>query len=421
MFDIWNRSEASFLTFLLPGWRLVLGCGSNFKRFAFVLVPIVAILFELLSTDLRAKVRSSIFTYCIGLSVAAAGYCLPFYWSGTLQEHFEFLRMFHQEYAFADPSLGEVPSPTLWLEQFFMTRGFYPIYIVAYGVAGFTLIRRGIQWLNPQSPRRDETILSFFSLYLIASVYTIQLGGRFYPHYFLFLLPAIAILFSIGICRMAHLPQTRSADLMFISMLAIFVADRFWRTPNESIARPIELVVFLVCVVMLIICWFTSIWRPGRFQVIRWVVLFVPMMEVIRLIMFAPMLSFVDEPDWRRPIAQAVSSKTKDRLFVWGWAPELYVESGLIPASQFVFCAFVVQDFVEGQKGRLNPVFANQLMQELEQSAPGVLIDASRVGQTRATPETYRIDRFPALSNFIDTRYEWKSRINGCDIYLRRS
>jgi len=84
-------------------------------------------------------------------------------------------------------------------------------------------------------------------------------------------------------------------------------------------------------------------------------------------------------------------------LAVWGWAPSLYVDLGLPPATRNAVYAFLTDD--NPSRDFLRAAF----IRDLEHSAPEVIVDTEDNvfrGQRKTSPET-----FPALAGYLRQHY----------------
>lgn len=123
----------------------------------------------------------------------------------------------------------------------------------------------------------------FVMVLLALSLVPVSMGGRFFAHYFLLTLPGLCL--GMGLVWEEWKPVLRRAALVFSAFAAIlFLAG--------SLARP---------------------------QIQKW--------------------EGYPDVDY-----QAIGARVReltsagDRIFVWGWSPEIYMFSDRRPASRFVFC-----------------------------------------------------------------------------------
>jgi hypothetical protein len=84
-------------------------------------------------------------------------------------------------------------------------------------------------------------------------------------------------------------------------------------------------------------------------------------------------------------------------LAVWGWAPSLYVDLGLAPATRNAVCAFLTDD--NPSRDFLRAAF----IRDLEKSQPEEIVDTEDYvfrGQRKTAPDT-----FPALAGYLQQHY----------------
>lgn len=106
-------------------------------------------------------------------------------------------------------------------------------------------------------------------------------------------------------------------------------------------------------------------------------------------------------------------------MTVWGWSPDLYVQSGLVQATRFGFCSWLVEPnpWRDGLRA--------QFLQELQQNRPLLFVDAMAPEQfyfPLSTPVADRVhERFPALVDLLARDYELVDTVAGARIYRRRA
>ena len=103
-------------------------------------------------------------------------------------------------------------------------------------------------------------------------------------------------------------------------------------------------------------------------------------------------------------------STPEDRIFVWGFNPDIYYYADRRPASRFVYCTFQtglipwtnVAPEIDTDYARIDGSM-DTLLQDLESRPPRYIIDSS-AGVHRHF-EKYPLNRFPALENWINRHY----------------
>jgi hypothetical protein len=109
------------------------------------------------------------------------------------------------------------------------------------------------------------------------------------------------------------------------------------------------------------------------------------------------------------------------RLFVWGLAPRLYVESGLRPASRFV----LPQETISGhQSGRRQAAVLGQgddrrlLLEDLGRNRPTYVLDLAPAGFHRW--DRFPLTIFPELFDLVRRDYEIAGVVDGVVVHRRR-
>lgn len=102
-------------------------------------------------------------------------------------------------------------------------------------------------------------------------------------------------------------------------------------------------------------------------------------------------------------------SKELDHIFVWGFAPEIYVLSDRRPASRFSFCNVLTGHIPAGNEAKSDTRYAivpgtwETLMEELDHDPPAYIID-TQPGHYRAYGK-YPMKDYP-LGRLIESSYE---------------
>jgi hypothetical protein len=130
-----------------------------------------------------------------------------------------------------------------------------------------------------------------------------------------------------------------------------------------------------------------------------------------------------------RPVFHAVAARLKGDtcfgnggLFVWGFAPIFYAETGLSPATRFLFVGFSLVGHVSGsgnggREALVQPEHWDLLMGDLERNRPAYVLDTSRAQLSRWS---FALSDYPRLAAFVSRGYEQWDGIDGVVIYRRR-
>ncbi|MDO8644461.1 MAG: glycosyltransferase family 39 protein [bacterium] len=211
---------------------------------------------------------------------------------------------------------------------------------------------------NPQ--RRFPLIL------LLASFVPISMGGRFYMHYFLLMLPSLCLLAALSGEKLFRDKRTIALTLLPISLF--FLEHLFMPQVKE---------------------------RMG-----------------------------IVTPDYA-VIGEEIQKITgpEEKIFVWGWAPEFYLYSKRLPASRFTESASLsgrpagspdTKEIVENFRQYIHPKAWEMLKEDFSKTRPAVIVDA-------ATPNIhnykyYPIKNYPYLQSLLDNEYE-RTEVDGVPIY----
>jgi hypothetical protein len=111
-----------------------------------------------------------------------------------------------------------------------------------------------------------------------------------------------------------------------------------------------------------------------------------------------------------------------DRLFVWGFAPQVYSATRMEPASRFVSCSAVVGDDQVGAERRASWDEQNGavLMAELTARLPEFFVDAQLQSATLSRQSIYAMGRYPQLTQFVRSRYRLRHAVDGYRVYVRK-
>jgi 4-amino-4-deoxy-L-arabinose transferase-like glycosyltransferase len=117
-----------------------------------------------------------------------------------------------------------------------------------------------------------------------------------------------------------------------------------------------------------------------------------------------------------------------ERLFVWGFAPQVYAEAGLRPASRFVVPQASLTGYVPGNRASRSGAVDtralvrgdhwDRLMGDLERSRPAFVVDTAPSGLHGWG--RYRLEEFPRLQAFVRGRYDVVAVVDGVWIWRRR-
>jgi hypothetical protein len=115
-------------------------------------------------------------------------------------------------------------------------------------------------------------------------------------------------------------------------------------------------------------------------------------------------------------------------LFVWGFAPQLYLESGLAPASRFVVPQASLTGYVPGNRASRSRTFDARslvrqehwdlLLQDLARRPPAFVLDTAPAGLHGWS--RYPLGDFPRLAAFVKGGYDAVAIVDGVWVWRRR-
>lgn len=219
--------------------------------------------------------------------------------------------------------------------------------------------------------RRMGSVDMFLALWLIMSIAAVCLGGRFFPHYFLQLLPPLVLLGSAGWIGWLHplIAQRRAAVAAAVALGLAGPVIGFTALHVIEIGR-----------------------LPEKFKA-------------------------------ERAIAAAIAAKTHpdSKIFVWGHSSDIYYHSRRLPASRFVYCSYLTGS-AEGYESEKNRTAIDQearrmAIDDLEMDPPDMIIDMSGTGIRGY--EKFPLPTFPELAGLVARNYRRISSISGAEIFQR--
>jgi Dolichyl-phosphate-mannose-protein mannosyltransferase len=118
-----------------------------------------------------------------------------------------------------------------------------------------------------------------------------------------------------------------------------------------------------------------------------------------------------------------IHSQPGDKLYVWGYMPEFYVSSKMLPASRFVITSLLVGHFFEEGDNRpperqlkfVRPGDWDLFMQDLTQAKAFMFVDANNVRM--GVPGTFAPQRYPRMKQFMDRNCTFKTNIGPLPLY----
>lgn len=420
-----GRGTRADLALITSG--VLCGAALGFKLHAGLLVlpPVLLCLWlAWVGADRTAKVRALALYALGGLLVTLAG-MLPFALAGSLDSYLRSIVIDLFGYAAAVEPTGA----TRWsfLGRFFFGIPGRPLLLAVYGFAGLVLwavARRAGRGRETAQTLLRSPLARIFTLYLGVAVVTITIGDRFFGHYYLFLVPPVAVLFGLA-TRWLTMPAARSrlAGASAAVYLVLLLLDRAFSWPSVV---QVGSVVYLVGLGLLLLY---GLSRPSAR--LATAVGGILALEIVFLGVHASTLMTPPSAPYAghdfRAVTRAIDERSEpaDRLFVWGWAPEVYSLTRLTPASEFVISMYLVNDTgPEPQASAIDPDYERQLMDELNAVEPRFIVDASSRSWTMVAsgdPWLYTLQRYPdfALNRYLASHYRRVGRFDGSALYER--
>jgi len=374
--------------------------------------------------DRMAKLRALGLYTLGGVLITLIG-LVPFALIGSLDSYLRSIVIDLFGYAGAVEPHGA--DPWSFGGRFFLGIPGRPLLLAAYGFAGLVLWAMAYRLFRrrevPLSPL-GGSLAALFVLYLGAAIVTITIGDRFFGHYYLFLVPPVAVLFGLA-TRLLTTTAARSRLALASAAvyLALLVLDRALGWPH--VIHPGTMAYLVVLVLLLLY----GLSRPAvrlSTAVAGILALEIIFLGAHAMTLTAPRSAPYPGKDFKILTQEILErSQPTDRLFVWGWAPEVYSLTRLTPASQFVISMYLVNDTrPEPVTFAIDPGYEGQLMDELRAVEPRFIVDASSRSWTMVAsgdPSLYTLRRYPdfALNGYLASHYRRVGRFDGSVLYER--
>ncbi len=304
---------------------------------------------------LAARVAVVLAGFAVPVVVTAAWFALR----GVLADGIFYAWRYNLQYY--GPEVGAADRVLSALKPFTLLGTHYPLVLLALaGAAGFALFR--VLQRQPAAPEQaDNPRLAFLLAWGATSLAGAASGGRGYDHYFIQFLPAACLLAALGLAGFTTWARAHRAQR--------------WLQPAALLFSAVVLV-----------------------QLGRGVVAF--------------RAQAVQPVDSSLRAAEYIKAHTtaEDRIFVWGYHPDLYLFADRKPASRFVYASFLSglipwTNTAPGQDTAyaIVPGARETLLRELAAARPAFIVDCS-AGPNRSW-QKYPLETFPALRDFVAAHY----------------
>ncbi len=360
--------------------------GMIFKQPAlFVAVAfIMAIILHYRKQETINKCILALVTYCIGIMVPLVVLILWAYKSGSLGDMLRLVVGYN---------LGYVSDihPLQYLYRA------YDISIRFFGY-NFLLLWLALVWLFASKPAKEDDKENgrLLLLFLLGSLLGTASGNRFFGHYFIQSLPALCMVAAVALSSLFTNIQRIENGLICKSLCGSLI----------------------ILVVLGFIIPFQRFHGYGMIDSLG---------RLLEGEGASPLVREIASKPHDASLAELVKSITEpgDKIFIWGFYPQLYYLSGRRPASRFIFCNFLTglqpgsAAFFEGRDTSEYIVTGSRelLMEDLGKNRPRVIIDTAPAdywGYSR-----YPIDKYWQLNAFIAKDYRLYATVEGFAIYQR--
>jgi len=126
------------------------------------------------------------------------------------------------------------------------------------------------------------------------------------------------------------------------------------------------------------------------------------------------------DPPMFRKVSELILEKTseQDRIYIWGYSPDLYLYTQRRAASRVVVPQAMVGDYGENETPVLNRSQFEILKADFEKHPPKLFIDVSKVSFSLAElkkkhkTDVYNIDLIPQIKDYLSHKFELIGKID---------
>lgn len=241
----------------------------------------------------------------------------------------------------------------------------------AFSMPGKTIILFMIFLLVSLNGQQLGKRLQFISLYFIFTLYSVLLSSRPYPHYFIQMVPAFALLFTQLCLSFGELRQKKSFATLKSIVLSLGLMS-------------------LTAYVMISLKFMPYSTSKYYEQFYRFATLQISKEEYEN--------SFDSVVRENREITKMIKEMGIKKMFIWGTNPLLYAQSQTVPTSRFTV-SFHIKDFNDYDR-----TFA-----QIEAEKPKLIIVMNNEDQS-----------FPALEAYLAAHYLANTQFEKMTLYLRQ-
>jgi hypothetical protein len=240
----------------------------------------------------------------------------------------------------------------------------------AFGMTGKTIILFTLFILISLNSGHLKRRFQFISLYFIFSLYSVLLSSRPYPHYFIQMIPAFALLFTDLIVTLSEIKKKKllhSAKSLVLTgglvLLTIYVMLSFGFRPYSATN------------------YYKQFFKLATLQISR---------EEYEN-------SFNTVIKDNREVSKIIAEMGIQKMFIWGTNPLLYAQSKTIPTSRFTV-AFHIKDFKDYDR-----TFA-----QIKKEEPKLIVVMKNE------------ESFPKLEEYLTNYYLANNQFENMTLYLRQ-
>ncbi len=362
--------------------------------------------------------------YALGGVTAGLVYIVPYALYGSLVEHLRAELQFGSSYAFTAPPADWLPASTNPVNLYFLFLPMQLFLAIAYLGAGWEIVAylRKLVSGPVATTRQPAASLGLLPVcYALTAAAAVAMGGRFFENYYLLWIPFMGLLFAQGLARLAYYPASRVAGVCLTVVLLLGLKELAALGTSPRAWLILALVIAAGAV---------FVWRKRQ----AW-----PIVRVLQVTLAGLLLAiYIESFEGSLRLAASnvhVASTTSpsvstrayfaeqnyqpgDRLFVWGWLPELYCVTQLEPANRVVVCNGLAQQFFAS--GEVRGETSEALLAVLRSRPPRYLVAAASDRVPVGHVGLYGLESFPGLATYVREHYQRAARLSECDVYELR-
>lgn len=312
----------------------------------------------------------------------------------------------------------------------------FRLLILGSAFGGLLALGRILRSLGTTETTRVPKIISVCVFYLPLAAFSYQLGQHFHFHYYLFMLPAMSILLAYFIREALDTRPGDWSKIILLTTMAMIVTIDVTSIPSDwqiqtlattGTSRLREFGGILAVAIGTLGLAAAAQYPPALLwtrliQALAILPIFLELALLVALTHFTKDQVKLRGFSWTS--VDRVSEWLKhnsgedDRLFVWGWRPEIYDQSAIPAASAFCASLDLLQNTNHDLETGPNfyPPYAEDLLRDLEHTKPRWIVDAWLCSIFGGT---FRTDYYPPLADYLALHYERIKTIDSCFVYER--